>query len=67
MIKNTAEMFASKTDKPESAELGMAKILRCWVRYFNDGAVIGSKDFVNEAFAGAWERFAEKKRTARDE
>jgi len=36
----------------------MAKMLRCRVRYFTDGAVIGSKEFVNEAFAGARERFS---------
>ena len=30
---------------------GMAKMLRCRIRYFTDGAVIGSKEFVNEAFA----------------
>jgi len=32
------------------------------VRYFTDGAVIGSKAFVNEAFAGARERFSEKRK-----
>ena len=29
--------------------------------YFTDGAVIGSKAFVNEAFAAARERFTEKR------
>jgi len=38
-------------------ELGMAAMLRCRVRYFTDGAVIGSKAFVNETFAGARGRF----------
>jgi hypothetical protein len=32
------------------------------VRYFTDGAVIGSKAFVNEAFAAARERFTEKRK-----
>jgi putative transposase len=32
------------------------------VRYFTDGAVIGSKEFVNEAFAGARERFSAKRK-----
>jgi len=40
----------------------MAKMLRCRVRYFTDGAVIGSKDFVNEEFAGARERFSERRK-----
>jgi hypothetical protein len=37
-------------------------MLRCRVRYFTDGAVIGSKDFVNEAFAAARERFSAKRK-----
>jgi len=43
-------------------ELSMAKMLRCRVRYFTDGAVIGSKEFVNEAFAAARERFSERRK-----
>jgi hypothetical protein len=43
-------------------DLGMAKMLRCRVRYFTDGAVIGSKEFVNDAFANARERFGPKRK-----
>lgn len=43
-------------------EISMAKMLRCRVRYFTDGAVIGSKDFVEEAFAGARDRFSVKRK-----
>jgi hypothetical protein len=32
------------------------------VRYFTDGAVIGSKNFVNEAFENARERFGPKRK-----
>jgi hypothetical protein len=32
------------------------------VRYFTDGAVIGSKAFVNEAFAASRERFSERRK-----
>jgi putative transposase len=32
------------------------------VRYFTDGAVIGSKAFVNEAFVAARERFTAKRK-----
>ncbi len=56
--KNTAEMLASKDNETVLPDLGMARMLRCRVRYFTDGAVIGSKEFVNEAFAGARERFS---------
>jgi REP element-mobilizing transposase RayT len=38
-------------------EIAFGKMLRCRVRYFTDGAVIGSRNFVNEAFARARERF----------
>jgi putative transposase len=37
-------------------------MLRHRVRYFTDGAVIGSKVFVNEAFAAARERFTRKRK-----
>jgi putative transposase len=38
------------------------------VRYFTDGAVMGSKEFANEAFASARERFfrEEKGRSKKD-
>jgi hypothetical protein len=37
-------------------------MLLCRVRYFTDGAVIGSKAFVNEAFTSARERFGTKRK-----
>ena len=43
-------------------DLGLAAMLRHHVRYFTDGAVIGSKAFVNEAFAVARERFGARRR-----
>jgi REP element-mobilizing transposase RayT len=48
-------------DRPRLPELNMAKMLRCRVRYFTDGAVIGSRWFVDEAFAGARQRFSAKR------
>ncbi len=59
---NTAEALAAEDNGTGLTELGMAKMLQCRVRYFTDGAVIGSKEFVNEAFAGARERFTEKRK-----
>ena len=62
VAKSTAEMLASKDNETVLLDLGMARKLRCRVRYFTtDGAVIGSKEFVNEAFAGARERFSGKR------
>ena len=43
-------------------EIPYGRMLRCRVRYFTDGAVIGSRAFVNEVFEGARERFGEKRK-----
>jgi hypothetical protein len=60
--RNTAEMLESEDNETVLKDLGMAKMLRCRVRYFTDGAAIGSKEFVNAAFAGARERFSSKRK-----
>ena len=59
---NTAEALVAEENGTVLPELGMAKMLKCRVRYFTDGVVIGSKEFVNEAFAGARDRFTEKRK-----
>jgi hypothetical protein len=59
---NTAEMLEAKKNGTVLPDLGMAKMLRCRVRYFTDGAVIGSKVFVNEVFDSARERFPAKRK-----
>ena len=41
----------------QTSELSLGKMLRCRIRYFTAGAVIGSRGFVNEVFAGARDRF----------
>jgi REP element-mobilizing transposase RayT len=43
-------------------EMRLSDMLRRRVRYFTDGAVIGSRAFVNEAFASARERFSAKRK-----
>lgn len=40
----------------------MAGMLMKRVRYFTDGAVIGSKEFVKEAFARVRERFTARRK-----
>jgi hypothetical protein len=42
--------------------LSQADYLRCKVRYFSDGAVIGGKAFVNEMFAAFRDRFGPKRK-----
>ena len=44
-------------EQANDGEIAFGKMLRCRVRYFTDGAVIGSRNFVNEAFADGRERF----------
>jgi hypothetical protein len=41
----------------------MAEYLRCRVRYFCDGAVLGSREFVEEIFRGYRERFGPRRKT----
>jgi hypothetical protein len=60
--KNTAELLESKDNETVLKDLRMAKMLRCRIRYFTDGAVIGGKEFVNEAFASARKRFGPKRK-----
>jgi hypothetical protein len=55
-------MSAAEAEREESGELALGKMLRCRVRYFTDGAVIGSREYVNEAFAGARERFGPRRK-----
>ena len=59
--KNDVEALESGDNQTVLPELGIAKMLLCRVRYFTDGAVIGSKEFVNDVFAGSRERFSEKR------
>lgn len=64
VTKAGAEVMAGGSGDHESAlpEIRMAAMLRHRVRYFSDGAVIGSKAFVNEAFAAARERFPARRK-----
>ncbi|MEX1048809.1 MAG: hypothetical protein WED15_04740, partial [Akkermansiaceae bacterium] len=59
---NTAEALESEDNETVLQDLKIAKMLRCRVRYFTDGAVIGSREFVNEAFASARDRFGAKRK-----
>ncbi|MFK5924704.1 MAG: chemotaxis protein CheW, partial [Verrucomicrobiota bacterium] len=43
-------------------KLPLAAALRCRVRYFTDGAVLGSQGFVDEFFAGRRESFGERRK-----
>ncbi|MEX1114344.1 MAG: hypothetical protein WEB53_03785, partial [Akkermansiaceae bacterium] len=60
--KNTVELLESEDNETVLKDLGSAKMLYCRIRYFTDGAVIGSKEFVNEAFDSARDRFGPKRK-----
>ena len=60
--KNTAEMLASDDNETVLKDLGMSRMLQCRVRYFTDGVVIGSREFVNEGFMQARGRFGPKRK-----
>jgi hypothetical protein len=62
ITKNTAEMLDGGDTETVLNDLGIAKMLRCRIRYFTDGAVIGSREFVNETFVAARERFGTKRK-----
>ncbi len=49
-------------EKECASELSTGRMLQCRIRYFTDGAVIGSRSFVNEAFEKSRERFGPKRR-----
>jgi len=52
---------ALKVLEEQDGVLPKAAVLRCRVRYFTDGAVLGSREFV-ERYAGAWQMQRERKR-----
>jgi putative transposase len=53
----THDTMADVRDDHSLPSPGMTAMLRYRIRYFSDGAVIGSRVFVNEAFTAARERF----------
>ncbi len=59
---NSAEALEAKDNGTVLPDLGMATMLRRRVRYFTDGAVIGSRGFVNEVFVASRHRFSAKRK-----
>ena len=53
---------AAEAAAADDGEIPFAGMLRRRVRYFTDGAVIGSRMFVNEAFSSSKERFGPKRK-----
>ncbi|MCX6878447.1 MAG: transposase [Verrucomicrobia bacterium] len=55
------EVAAELARLERSRDVAMSKMLRCRVRYFTDGAVIGSRQFVDEVFKQCRSRFGPKR------
>jgi hypothetical protein len=59
---NTAEALAAPDNGTLLPDLKPAGLLLCRVRCFSDGALIGSKAFVDEVFTRARGRFTAKRK-----
>ena len=46
----------------EKGRVGLEDFLRLRVRYFADGAILGTRGFVDSIFAGARERFGARRK-----
>ena len=46
----------------QGGDVALGKLLRCRIRYFTDGVVIGSRGFVDEVFARTRERFGPRRK-----
>jgi putative transposase len=47
----------------QNRDVALGKMLRCRVRYFTDGAVLGSRGFVDGFFLASRERFGPKRKS----
>ena len=61
MKKEVVETELAQLERGRDVAIG--KMLRCRVRYFSDGAVIGSRAFVDGVFRAYRERFGEKRQS----
>jgi len=62
MDRKMAEKEKARLENEEARDLKIAKAVQCKVRYFRDGAVLGSKKFVNDFFESQRERFSSKRK-----
>jgi hypothetical protein len=62
MSRAEAEKEKARLEEEMAWDLKIAQAVRCRVRYFRDGAVLGSRKFVNDFFASQRERFGAKRK-----
>ena len=56
------EAVAAASGSAGDGDIAHSKALRCRIRYFTDGVVLGSRGFVNEAFSHGRERFGPRRK-----
>ncbi|YCM42988.1 hypothetical protein V2O64_16900 [Verrucomicrobiaceae bacterium 227] len=62
MSREKAEVELKRLSDEKARDLKISKVVGCRVRYFTDGAVIGSKAFVDGVFWASRERFGPKRK-----
>jgi hypothetical protein len=62
VTKTAEELLQSEDNETVLKDLSVTKMLHCRVRYFSDGAVIGSRAFVDGIFRETRERFGPKRK-----
>ena len=62
MSKAKADKELARLEEEQSRDLKISKVIRCKVRYFKDGAVLGSKKFVNDFFESQHDSFSKKRK-----
>ena len=62
MARGKAEVELARLAEEKERDLKISKVIQCRVRYFTDGAVIGSKSFVDGFFQASRERFGPKRK-----
>lgn len=61
MDRNKAKVELERLSEDQARDLKISKVIQCRVRYFTDGAVIGSKGFVDWVYESSRERFGPKR------
>jgi len=62
MSRPKAEKELERLSKDRERDLKISQAVRCRIRYFSDGAVIGSKGFVNAIFERSRDQFSPKRK-----
>ncbi len=62
MSREKAAKELERLSRETERDLKISKVVRCRVRYFTDGAVIGSKAFVDGVFRRCRERFGSRRK-----